>query len=235
MSRHSQPPSFARRSFLSRLGIGLAGGTALGAAGASSAQAQTREAGRWQPVRHAADEWLDQLPGQHRFVFDSITADGLTNALLFINNYYTANQSGYGLTDKDLAVVLVLRHRSTPFAYNNAIWAKHGVAITQRTQYNDPSTNQPPKTNLFAGTGGGGGQGGRNSLITLAERGVQFAVCQISTRNYAATIATATGASADAVYTEIAGSLLGNARLVPAGIVAVNRAQERGYSLVSVG
>ena len=29
-------------------------------------------------------------------------------------------------------------------------------------------------------------------------------------------------------------NLVPNARLVPAGIVAVNRAQERGYALVSV-
>jgi intracellular sulfur oxidation DsrE/DsrF family protein len=223
-----------RRSFLSRLGIGLTGGAAFGAAGIS-AQGQSREGGaKFQPARHAADDWFDQVPGQHRFVFDSITADGLTNALLFMNNYYTANQTGYGLTDKDLAVVLVLRHRSTPFAYNNAIWGKYGTPITQRSQYNDPSTNQPPKTNLFAGSGGGG-QGGRNTLVTLAERGVQFAVCQISTRNYANTIAMATGANADAVYAELAGNLLANARLVPAGIVAVNRAQERGYSLVYVG
>jgi intracellular sulfur oxidation DsrE/DsrF family protein len=31
---------------------------------------------------------------------------------------------------------------------------------------------------------------------------------------------------------EMAANLIPNARLVPAGIVAVNRAQERGYSFV---
>jgi intracellular sulfur oxidation DsrE/DsrF family protein len=34
---------------------------------------------------------------------------------------------------------------------------------------------------------------------------------------------------------ELAANLVGNSRLVPAGIVAVNRAQERGYSFAYVG
>jgi len=214
----------ARRSFLSRLGIGLTGGAALGAAGVSTAQAQTGAAARWQPGRHAADDWLDQIPGQHRFVVDAISPDGITLAATFINNYFNANQSGYGLTDKDLAVVLILRHRATPFSYNNGIWAKHGAPITTRTEHNDPATNRPPTVNLFA-----------ERLTRLIERGVQFAVCGVSTRNYARIIAAAGGGTEDEVYQQLAGSLLKNARIVPAGIITVNRAQEHGYSLAYTG
>ena len=224
----------ARRSFLSRLGIGLTGGAALGAAGVSPVQAQTGEGGRWQPARHPSDDWFDQIPGQHRFVFDTISADGLTLALTFINNYLNASDSGYGLKDTDHAVVLVLRHRSTPFAFNNAIWGKHGVAITQRTQYNDPTTKQPPKVNVFAAPPDPA-QRGRRGLPDVIARGVHLAVCGVSTRNYAGTIAEAGGGAADQVYNEIAGNLLQNARIVPAGIIAVNRAQEHGYSLAYCG
>ena len=64
------------------------------------------------------------------------------------------------------------------------------------------------------------------------KKGVHFAVCQTSTRAIAGRIARATGVEADNVIKEIAANLIGNARLVPAGIVAVNRAQERGYSFV---
>jgi hypothetical protein len=39
--------------------------------------------------------------------------------------------------------------------------------------------------------------------------------------------------NADAIYNELTTNLVSNARMVPAGIVAVNRAQERGYSLAS--
>ena len=41
----------------------------------------------------------------------------------------------------------------------------------------------------------------------------------------------ATGQTQEAVIKEITDSLPMNARLVPAGIVAVNRAQEHGYSV----
>ncbi len=226
MFRYLHSSSLPRRSFLSRLGIGLTGGAALGAAGMSPVQAQTGP-GRYQPARHAADDWLDQVPGQHRLVFDAISPDGISLAMTFINNYMNANDTGYGLKDKDLAVVLILRHRATPFAYNNGIWAKHGVAITQRTEYNDPATKQPPKVNLFAGTAGDRQQG--RSLTGLAARGVQFAVCGVSTRNYAGAIASSTGGNAEDVYKELVASLLEHARIVPAGIITVNRAQERGY------
>ncbi len=42
-----------------------------------------------------------------------------------------------------------------------------------------------------------------------------------------------TGGNTDTIYDELVVNIVGNARMVPAGIVAVNRAQERGYTLVS--
>jgi hypothetical protein len=43
------------------------------------------------------------------------------------------------------------------------------------------------------------------------------------------------GGDADTVYKELTANTLGSAHFVPAGIVAVTRAQERGFSLVCVG
>ena len=227
---------FPRRSFLSKLGIGLtAGGATLGA-GIATPQAQYGEAGHWQPARHNLDDWLDERPGKHRFVLDTTTPDGFGNALAFVNNYFTVNQSAYGLQDADLAVVLVARHLSTLFAYNDAMWAKYGGPITQRTNFNDPKTKQPPTINLFNAPDYGGALPNRGrTLDSLLKRGLRLAVCQTATRGTAAAIAEATGGTADAVYNELIANLISrNAHLVPAGIIAVNRAQERGYSLASV-
>ena len=238
MSRQNSERTFARRSFLSRLGISLtAGGAALGT-GVASAQTQPGgEGGRWQPARHTLDDWLDQIPGRHRFVLDTATPEGFGNALAFLNNYFTVNQNAYGLQDGDLAVVLVARHLSTLFAYNDAIWAKYGAPITQRTNFNDPKTKQPPTINLFNATGYGAALTNRgNTLDSLLKRGLHLAVCQMSTRGNAGAIAAATGGTAEAVYNELVANLISrNAHIVPAGIVAVNRAQERGYSLATVG
>ena len=42
-------------------------------------------------------------------------------------------------------------------------------------------------------------------------------------------------AKAEDVYKEFASNLIGNAHLVAAGIIAVNRAQERGYTIAFAG
>jgi len=208
----------ARRSFFSKLGFGLAGGAAVGAAG-SPAQAQSSSEG-FQPARHAQDDWYGQVPGKHRFVFDAPYADGMSSALQFVNNYYNLNVSEYGLKDSDLAVILVARHQSTMFAYTDAVWAKYGKPIADRINLVDAKTKQPPTANMH-----------KDRLDTLIKRGLQIAVCQQATRGNAGAIAMATSQTQEAVFEELKANLLPNARLVPVGILAVNRAQEHGYSL----
>ena len=66
---------------------------------------------RWEPARHEKDDWLDQA-AKHRMIFDTTTADGLTGALRFASNYMDVNRYEYGLANSDLAVLIVVRHRS---------------------------------------------------------------------------------------------------------------------------
>src|ERR1700732_2180820 len=77
----------ARRSLLARLGVGIG---LAGAFGANSPKvlADTGSDTSFRPARHAQDDWLDKIPGQHRFVFDTTTPDGLALALRFARNYY---------------------------------------------------------------------------------------------------------------------------------------------------
>ena len=236
MSRHDSANLLARRSFLSKLGLGVTtGGVALGTADGAAQAQSAGEGGRWQAARHAQDDWLDQIPGKHRFIFDSTTPEGFGDALTFLNNYITANQNAYGVGDGELALVLVARHLSTLFAYNDSVWGKYGATITQRTNFNDPKTKRPPTINLFNSPDYGTLLTNRgNTLDSLLKRGIHLAVCQVSTRGNSAAIAMATGSTPEAIYNELVANLISrNAHIVPAGIVAVNRAQERGYSLVT--
>jgi intracellular sulfur oxidation DsrE/DsrF family protein len=57
----------------------------------------------------------------------------------------------------------------------------------------------------------------------------------MATRRLADVVARASRTNADAVYKELTTNLVGNAHMVPAGIVALNRAQERGYSFAHGG
>jgi hypothetical protein len=229
------PSSSERRSFLTRLNAGAASLAALAIAGVARAQEKSAATVRWQPARHDKDDWLDNLPGKHRLVFDTTNHNGLGEALLFANNFIRVNRSDYGLQNGDLAVVIVVRHRSTPFGYNDAMWAKYGVSLAARAQFEDPKTKLAPKTNVYnVGDAGDSSSNRGTTLDALAKQGVQLAVCATSTRGYAGAIAAATGGNTDAIFNElIANLVVPNTRRVPAEIVAVNRAQERGYSLVS--
>jgi intracellular sulfur oxidation DsrE/DsrF family protein len=215
--------SIARRLFLTRLGAG-AGVLGATAVGASTAMAETPTDAAWKPARHSQDDWFDQIAGQHRFVFDTTTPGGLDLAFTFAGNYFTANHESYGLEDHDLAVVMIARHKSTSFGYKDTMWAKYGKQFSEQSGFVDPKTNAAPTANLYA-----------ERMDPLVKKGVQFGVCQMSSRRIAGMIAQATGGQADSILKELAANLVPNARIVPAGIVAVNRAQEHGYTFVYAG
>lgn len=221
-----------RRRFLGRIGTGL---SVLGASmiGGKTVSAQSGDT-RFQSARHDQDDWLDKIPGKHRFVFDTTTTAALGNALLFATNFFEANKSSYGLNDSDLAVVIVVRHLSTSFGYNDAMWAKYSAPLSELTEnFVDPTTKTAPTINVYGTPGVNGRRPGQ--LDALLKRGVHLAVCQMATRRIAGVLARTANANVDDVFKEIGANLVANTHLVPAGIVAVNRAQERGYSFVTAG
>ena len=219
MSEKSESP-FARRFFLTRVGTGMTvpGAAVAGRLPAAAGQTpQASQGSRWQAERHAQDDWLDQIPGKHRLVFDTTDSGGIASASNYATNYYAANNSGYGLQNGDLAVVIVARHLSTPYAYKEEMWAKYGVPIANFAE----SGKEPTMRNAHA-----------RQLTGLVGRGAHLAVCQLATRAIAGSIARAVNANTDEIYNELVANLLPNSHMVPAGIVAVARAQERGYALV---
>jgi intracellular sulfur oxidation DsrE/DsrF family protein len=223
-----------RRSFLTRLSTGLTAFAVTFAAGSAEGRAQSPPIARWQPERHEKDDWLDQLPGKHRIVFDTTKPDGFGEAIAFASNFIRVNQTDYAVPSNELAIIIVARSRSTPFAYNDAMWEKYGVPLAARANFTDPKTRQAPKLNVYKSAEYGDQLPTRGATLdSLVKQGVQLAVCQVATRGFAGAIADAVGGKTDTIYAELVANIVSNARMVPAGIVAVNRAQERGYSLVT--
>jgi intracellular sulfur oxidation DsrE/DsrF family protein len=216
-----QQNTWKRRGVLS----GLAAAVAALAAGTRQAAAQTMAA--FQPARHAQDEWLDKMPGKHRVVVDVTSAAGVPEALRFVGNIFEGNKSGYGLEQADIAVVVVLRHSATAFGYGDALWAKHGKALTDISKYVGAAGAEPPKGNPFNAAP-------RSALDGLVTRGVQFMVCGTSSRGISRQLAGA-GGDADAVFKEMSGTLIPSSRIVAAGVIGVTRAQEYGFSVLHVG
>jgi len=213
----SKQPASApeRRSFLTRFNAGAAAIAALAVGGVARAQVKSAPVTRWEPARHDNDNWMDALPGKHRLIIDTTSPDGFRDGLLFASNFILANRNDYGLQNQDLAVIVVARHISTGYAFNNDMWAKYGAPLSGE------APKEPPKANPNSA-----------SLVSLANQGVQFAVCAMATRRLSTEIARAVGANVDAIFAELTANLISNGRMVSAGIVALNRAQERGYSLV---
>jgi intracellular sulfur oxidation DsrE/DsrF family protein len=227
---HDEAEVSERRSFLARLNAAALAALALG--GVTKGQSKSGGNPRWEPFRHEKDDWLE-LPGKHRMVFDTTNPESLGEALLFTNNFMRVNRTDYGLQDTDLAVVIVVRHRSAPFGFNDAMWAKYSAALAGHASYQDPKSKSVPKINLYnSGDYGELAPNRGTTLAGLAKQGVQFAVCANATRAVAGAIARSVGGNADTVFAELTSNLVTNGRMVPAGIVCVNRAQERGYSLV---
>ena len=222
--------SLPRRSILSQMGVGV---VALGALSASTAQGQPAQS---RAATHSEDDWMDRPNARHRLVVDSISAKGGGSALAFAGNFITANGTGYKLSPADLGIIVVLRHFSTPFAYRDNVWAKYGAILSSPEKFTDPKTNQPPKSNLYNAAGYGLSLTNFGTTAdSLAKQGVKFAVCDMATHFFAAQIAEQTKGNADVIYRELVANLIANAHLAAAGIVAVNRAQERGYTLATAG
>jgi hypothetical protein len=220
-----------RRSFLTRLGAGVTvAGGALGS-GVSIANAQSASAS-FSPARHAQDDWMDKIPGRHRLVIDTTSPAGFGAALAYANNFLNASAE-YGLKPQDNAVIIIARHFSTPYAYNDAIWAKYGKAMPPMVVIDDPKTKQRPTINLFAATGYDDLPNMGTAIPEVLGKGIHFAVCNLATTFFAGIIAQASGGKQPDVYKELTSNLIGNAHLAAAGIVAVNRAQEHGFTLTT--
>lgn len=219
-----------RRSFLSRF-------PALAAfAGVGDQKPIDPAPHAFEPVRHSQDDWLDQLPGKHRVVFDTWTAARFPESMQFANNIFRGNRDGYQLAEKDVAIVIVARHRTAPFAFNDAMWAKYSTPMSARTKVTDPKGQGPAVVNVFnASEYRGVLTNGATTIDSLIKLGVHFAVCNQSTLGIAGNLARDTDGKAEAIYKELTSNLIGNAHMVPSGIVAVGHAQERSYAYVYSG
>ncbi|MBW8861558.1 MAG: hypothetical protein JF601_04185 [Acidobacteria bacterium] len=218
MHRRDVSLPFARRSFLSRVGTGLAAvGAALGGSTAVTL-AQGASDQRFQPARHGEDDWYDKLPGKHRMILDAVSGAGVGDALHFASNILTTSKSGYRLEESDVVVIVCLRHGATAFAFNDAMWAKYSAPLSERAKMNDPKTHAPAVVNVY----------NSNDYRGLLANGA-------ATIGYAEGFARRTEGKADAVYKDLTSSLIGNSHMVPSGIVAVGHAQEHGYAYAYCG
>jgi intracellular sulfur oxidation DsrE/DsrF family protein len=204
-----------RRSFLARL---AAVGGALGVALPSTSSAQSARA-----PTHPADAWLDDLKGQHKNIFDCVSVENASTGWAFARNFLTANTGPvYQLKDTDVNVIVCLRHLASVFGFNDAMWAKYKLGDSQKVNEGGvPAVKNPHAT----------------TANDLAKRGVIVAVCGMATTRIARTVAAAdAGLNAADVEADLRANLVTpTARVVAAGVIVTNRAQEKDFTYTYVG
>ena len=217
MSTSSQD-AVVRRSFLTRLaavGTALAGVVALPA----------RSAAESLPARgptHPADVWLDDLKGLHKNIYDCTSVETGPTGWAFARNFLTANTGPiYQLQDSDINVIVCVRHQASVYGFNDAVWAKYKLGESQKVI----EGGVPATTNPHA-----------NTAVALAKRGVIVAVCGMATGRIARTVAADMGLNAAEVEADLRANLVTpTARVVAAGVIVTNRAQEEGFTYTYVG
>jgi intracellular sulfur oxidation DsrE/DsrF family protein len=182
------------------------------------------------------EEWFKKINGKHRIVFDVPEPNGIFPFAW--PRIFLATNAATGTAEKDCSIVVVLRHTAIPYAMEDRLWSKYNFGEVFKAD--DPKTNKPstrnpfwkPKQGDFKIPGVGVVPIGINEL---QESGVRFCVCDMALTVYSGVVAESLKQDPAEVKKDWVSGLLPDIQVVPAGIWAVNRAQEHGCSYCFAG
>ncbi|HEY3280216.1 MAG TPA: twin-arginine translocation signal domain-containing protein [Gemmatimonadales bacterium] len=215
-----------RRGFLGTLAATAAAGLASLTPLALEAQPRRR------PVTGAADPafeaWLNRITGKHKMVFDAPEVNS-GMPVVWPRVWLNGNNENYGTTDAENSGVVILRHAAIPLAMVDALWAKYKLGEVFSLKDGDV----PATRNIFAkplplplpGTG----------VEQLLAKGVMFGVCNVALTIYSGAVAQKIGMDPAAVKADWVAGLIPGSQVVPSGVLAVSRSQEKGCGYCFAG
>ena len=218
-----------RRSFLGAITTGSAA-LAITAVGLHGAAPEAFAAEANAPVGYS-EAWLNRLTGKHRQFFDATSTNQF--ALVFAMNFLNSYNDAYRIPDANLSAVVGLRHFAIAVALPDDIWSRYKVA--EFVQAMDPATKTPYMRNFLNHPHDGDMMFPNASVDKLVARGVQFTCCNIAVGVVSGVLAKNAGVTPEAAKAEWIAALLPGVTLVPSGVLAVNRAQEKGCTYCSGG
>jgi len=221
-----------RRGFLGRLAAGAAamglGSLVAPAEGAAQLARMPRAPG----ANPEFEAWLNKMTGKHKMILDVPEPNGgfaFAWARVFLN---TTNET-YGTTDADNTVVIVLRHAGIPFAMGSAMWAKYKFG--QVFKIDDPATKGPAIRHPLIGLKPGDAPIPGMGTDELLAKGVLMGVCNVALTFYSMNMAKEIGTPAETIKKDWVANLLPGIQVVPSGVIAVNRSQEKGCAYCFAG
>jgi len=175
--------------------------------------------------------WLDSIPGSHKQLYDMPEVNqgiGLVWSWAFL----TTGAPAYGLPEKDLGVVIVLRHNAIPLALTDSAWTKYKLGEVFKIE--DPDTHAPAVRNPFYHMPGAFAVP-EAALQKLIARGVKVAVCNLAITISSGTVAQKMGLKHDDVNRDWIDAVFAGIQVVPSGVVACNGAASRGCAYIFAG
>jgi intracellular sulfur oxidation DsrE/DsrF family protein len=221
-----------RRGFLGRLAAGAAAVGLGGLVAPLAAAAEPRATRRDASANPEFEAWLNKITGKHKMLYDMPEPNGgfgFAWARVFLN---TTNEA-YGTTDTQNTVVIVLRHSAIPFAMESAMWAKYKFG--EAFKITDPATKGPAIRHPLLRVKPGDVPIPNMGTDELLAKGVLVGVCNIALTLNSVRIAKDMGMQAEAVKKEWIENLLPGVLVVPSGVIAINRSQEKGCTYCFAG
>mgnify|MGYP006396402147 CR=1 FL=1 len=179
-----------------------------------------------------ADKWFENVKGSHRITYDGSTPhDGFP--MIWTWAFYLSNNET-GTPDLDMTAVTVLRHTGIPFAFKDALWAKYPLG--EVFKITDKQTGEASKRNLYYEPQPGDFPlPGIDGIKAMQARGAMFCVCNLAIKVYSSVISAQMGLDAETVYQEWVDHIHPDIQLVPSGVWALGRAQEKGCGYIFAG
>ena len=233
MATNDFTPSAGRRGFIGSLAAGAA---TLGIAGLATPLKSFAEKANLNAPVGDPDTWFNTVKGKHKIVYDSPHPNGpfpfAWSRVFLLTNTAT------GTPEKECSVVVVLRHDSIPFAFEDRLWEKYKFGETFKIT--DAATGKPSIRNPFwkpaPGTFNIPGFGVLELGINeLQASGVMFCVCEAAITVNSAVMAQGMKKDAAEVRKDWMTGILPGIQPVPSGVWALGRAQEKGCAYVFAG
>lgn len=182
--------------------------------------------------KHEADIWFEKVKGSHRIVYDGSTPHGGFPVVWTWAFYLTNNQTD--TPDEDMTAVCVLRHSAIPYALNSDTWKKYELG--KMFNINDNSTGQPSLRNtVYEPQEGDFILPVIQGIKDMQGRGAMFCACNLALQVYSSFAAQAMNLNPDDVYKDWLAGVLPGIQVVPSGVWALGRAQEKGCGYIFAG
>jgi hypothetical protein len=215
-----------RREFLRQASLLAAGSVAATALEAQATPPQAQQ-GTWDM------SWAERVTGRYRMAFDAHqVSDGvcLHQVRVFLSGYAGV----YGLTDRDLSAVLVIRNAAIPMVLGDALWSDGDWGEQEKLK--DPVTGEVARRNPFIDIPDGAPHmvtWPDGSLDKLMQRGVIVLACDLALRNAGAQIATRRRIPRQDAHQLVTQHLLPGVYRMPSGIFATAHAQQLGCGVLN--